>query len=81
MMKITQRQLEGILITEGIISASSIEDPYGYDGGRTELAMTIATQRINELLSTGPPAREAGPVGRNDPVRGKDFMDKSTLQR
>jgi hypothetical protein len=49
--KITQRQLESILINEGIIQAVAIEDPYGYDGGRTELAMTIATQQINELLS------------------------------
>ena len=49
--KITQRQLETILINEGIIQASAIEDPYGYDGGKTELAMTIATQQINELLS------------------------------
>ena len=48
--KITQRQLESILINEGIIQAAAIEDPEGYDGGRTELAMTIATQQINELL-------------------------------
>lgn len=49
--KITQRQLEGILINEGIIQAAAIEDPDGYDGGRTELAMTIATQQINALIS------------------------------
>ena len=49
--KITQRQLESILINEGIIQAAAIEDPYGYDGGKTELAVTIATQQINELIS------------------------------
>ena len=48
--KITQRQLETILINEGIIQAAAIEDPWGYDGGRTELSVTIATQQINELL-------------------------------
>lgn len=49
--KITQRQLESILINEGIIDAAAIEDPEGYDGGKTELAMTIVTQQINELIS------------------------------
>jgi hypothetical protein len=49
--KITQRQLESILINEGIIQAAAIEDPDGYDGGKTKLAMTIATQQINALLS------------------------------
>ena len=49
--KITQRQLETILINEGIIQAAAIENPENYDGGCTELAMTIATQQINELLS------------------------------
>ena len=49
--KITQRQLETILINEGVIQAAAIEDPEGYDGGKTELAMTIATQQINECLA------------------------------
>jgi hypothetical protein len=49
--EITQRQLESILINEGIIQAAAIEDPEVYDGGKTELSMTIATQQINELLS------------------------------
>lgn len=49
--KITQRQLESILINEGIIQAAAIEDPDGYDGGKTELAIRIATQQINELTS------------------------------
>ncbi len=48
--KITQRQLESILINEGIIQAAAIEDPEGYDGGKTKLVMTIATQQINELI-------------------------------
>ena len=59
--KITQRQLESILINEGIIQAAAIEDPYGYDGGKTELAVTIATQQINELISpNGPGSAAAG---------------------
>lgn len=55
--KITQRQLENILINEGIIQAAAIDDPEGYDGGITELAVTIATQQINELISTNAKAQ------------------------
>lgn len=47
---IRQSQLEAILISAGIIQREAIEDPYGYDGGKTELAMTVATQEINELM-------------------------------
>ena len=47
---ITQSQLEDILIHEGIICGEAIEDPYGFDGGRTELMVSIATREINELL-------------------------------
>lgn len=60
--KITQRQLESILINEGIIQAAAIEDPEGYDGGRTELAMTIATQQINEIISPNGDISERGPL-------------------
>lgn len=48
---ITQRQLETILVTNGLIQAAAIEDPFGYDGGKTELAVTIANQEINEIMS------------------------------
>lgn len=47
---ITQSQLEDILIHEGIICGDAIEDPYGYDGGMTELRVSIATREINALL-------------------------------
>ena len=47
---ITQAQLEEILIHEGIISGDAIEDPYGYDGGITELRVSIATREINALM-------------------------------
>ena len=52
--KITQRQLEDILINEGIIQAAAVEDPFGYDGGKTELSITIAAQQINKLLCPRP---------------------------
>ena len=47
---ITQAQLEDILSHEGIICGDAIEDPYGYDGGMTELRVSIATREINALL-------------------------------
>ena len=47
---ITQAQLEEILIHEGIIRGDAIEDPFGYDGGMTELRVSIATREINALL-------------------------------
>lgn len=50
--KITQRQLERILVSEGVIQAAALADPEGYDGGKMELAMTLATQQINERLIT-----------------------------
>jgi hypothetical protein len=53
-MKITQQQLESILVNEGIVQAGAIEDPDGYDGGKTELAMTLVTQQINELIKRIP---------------------------
>lgn len=49
--KISQRQLEEILINEGVIQAASIEDPSGYDGGKTELSMTIVTRWLNDLFA------------------------------
>ena len=60
--KITQRQLESILKNNGIIQAAAIEDPEGYDGGKTELAMRIATQQINEQFSPNAKLRDGGPM-------------------
>ena len=48
---ITQKQLEEILMHEGIIPYDAIERPEYYDGGKIELAVSCATRAINELLS------------------------------
>ncbi len=45
--KITPRQLASILIKEGIVQAAAIEDPEGYDRGKTVIAITKATHQIN----------------------------------
>ena len=57
-MKITLKQLEEILIGIGIIQAEAIEDPIGYDEGRTKTATFIAMQEINKLLQCQDPTVE-----------------------
>ena len=45
-----QAEVENILIHEGIIKSDAIEDPFGYDNGETELAISIVARSLNELL-------------------------------
>lgn len=46
---ITQAELENILTHEGIVDHRSIEDPEGYDNGKTELAVSIAARRLDDI--------------------------------
>ena len=50
--KITERELESILIKQGLVQAAAIEDPEGYDGGRTSFAIGVVARQINDAIST-----------------------------
>jgi hypothetical protein len=45
---ITQAELENALTHEGIVGYDAIEDPFGYDNGETELAVSIAARVLDE---------------------------------
>jgi len=46
---ITQAELENVLTHEGIVEHNAIEDPFGYDNGKTELAVSIAARALDEI--------------------------------
>lgn len=54
---ITQAELENVLTYEGIVEYNAIEDPCGYDNGKTELAVSVAARVLDEIargkLKTG----------------------------
>ena len=54
---ITQAELENVLTHEGIVEYNAIEDPFGYDNGKTELAVSVAARVLDEIargkLKTG----------------------------
>lgn len=49
--EITQHEIEDILAHEGLVEYSAIEDPFGYDNGKTELAIRVAIQSILALIA------------------------------
>jgi hypothetical protein len=46
---ITQAELENVLTHEGIVEYNAIEDPFGYDNGKTELAVSVAARVLDEI--------------------------------
>jgi hypothetical protein len=46
---ITQAELENVLTHEGIVEYNAIEDPLGYDNGKTELAVSVAARVLDEI--------------------------------
>jgi len=46
---ITQAELENVLTHEGIVEYNAIEDPCGYDNGKTELAVSVAARVLDEI--------------------------------
>lgn len=48
---VTQRDLESVLTHEGIVHSDAVEDPEGYDGGDTELRISVAARKLNEIAT------------------------------
>jgi len=48
---VTQRDLESILTHEGIVHYDAVEDPEGYDGGDTELRISVVANELDEIAS------------------------------
>lgn len=46
---ITQAELENVLTHEGLVEYNAIEDPSGYDNGKTELAVSVAARVLDEI--------------------------------
>jgi len=47
---ITQSEFEAVLLHEGIIQKSAVEDHEGYDNGKTKLAISTARQHLNSII-------------------------------
>ena len=47
---LTKEELANVLTHEGLVNYDAIEDPIGFDNGRTELAVLVATREINDII-------------------------------